>query len=348
MPMRSIALDRSVVPSPPLRVGLVGVGPVGREIARALSRKPWARLVAAVDVDPELQGQSLAKLAGLEEDPGVKVAGSLEGGVDVVAHATVSELERVAPQLTDLLESGVSVVSTCEELSFPLDPAPARGLDRAARVGGATLMGTGINPGFLLDVLPAGLTVACQEVRRVRAVRVVDAAERRGPLQEKIGAGLDPAEWRRRRDLGEIRHVGLPESARLLAAAVGWDDVEFDPESIEPVLADRTLTTEFLEVDADQAAGVRQRIVGSRGGREVLELELAMYVGAPEPHDAVSIDGVPPIEMVIEGGVHGDRATAGVVANMLPRVAVAEPGLCTMADLPTGAVLQETDRSPRA
>lgn len=335
----SLALERSVLPPRPLRVGIVGLGPVGREIASVVSRKRWARLVAAADVDPVLQGRPLAELAELSTHPDVRVAPGIEAEPDVVAHATVSSLERAAPQIEEILGMGAAVVSTCEELSFPVDPGLAGGLDAAARAGEAAVLGTGINPGFLLDVLPATLTVACQEVDRVRAVRVVDAAERRGPLQEKIGAGLPLDEWRRRRDDGEIRHVGLPESARMLAAAVGWEDLEFTDESIEPVVADEPVSTRFVEVDSGSAAGVRQRIRGRRSDRTVLELELAMYVGAERPRDAVSVDGLPPLELVVEGGVHGDRATAGVVTNMLPRVAAAEPGLYTMADLPAAGVL---------
>lgn len=337
--MSSLALAGSVTPAEPLRVGIVGLGPVGREIARALAQKRWARLVAAVDVDPSLQGADLADLAGLDADPGVEVTRELETRCDAVAHATVSELSRAAPQLAGLLESGITVVSTCEELSFPLDGDLARRLDEAAHRGGAALLGTGINPGFLLDALPASLAVACQEVQSIHAVRVVDAATRRGPLQEKIGAGLAPDEWRRLRDAGEIRHVGLPESARMLAAAVGWHGLSFTAETIEPVLADRSVETDHVRVAAGEAAGVRQRVAGRRGEEEILALELAMYVGAEEPRDQVTVEGVPPVEMVIEGGVHGDRATAGVVANMVPRAAAAPPGLVTMADLPVGAVL---------
>lgn len=337
MSPESLALDRSVVPARPLRVGLVGLGPVGLEIARALARKPWARIVAAADVDPSLQGEDLAALAGwpdAPEGPEVRVRPRLDAGCDVVAHATVSDLERATSQITDLLATGASVVSTCEGLAFPLEGDLARRLDQAAREADAAVLGTGVNPGFLLDVLPATLTVACQEVERIRARRVVDAGERRRPLQEKIGAGLDLDEWTRRRDEGEIRHVGLPESARMLAAAVGWTSVDFGDETIEPVVAEEAVTTEFVEVAPGQAAGVRQRLHGRRDGRRILELELAMYVGAERPADAISVEGIPPVEMVVEGGVHGDRATAGVVANMVPRIATWEPGLHTMADLP--------------
>lgn len=324
-------------PDGPLRAGVVGLGPIGREILRVLAAKPWAEVVAAVDVDPELTGRDAGEVAGLEDTLDVAVTSSLETDVDVVAHATVSSLVKAASQLEPLLRDGVSVASTCEELAYPLTPDPARRLEAAAREGRATVLGTGINPGFLLDALPAVLTVACQDVERIDALRVVDAAERRRPLQEKVGAGLSPEAWERRRDEGRIRHVGLPESARLLASALGWDDVEIGEELIEPVRAEDRVVTEHVEVEAGQAAGVRQVVTGARGGEDVLRLELQMYVGAARPRDAVEIRGTPPISMVIEGGVQGDRGTAAVVVNMLPAVARAAPGLTTMAELPLHA-----------
>lgn len=323
----------------PIEVTVVGLGPIGQEIVRVLARKDWARIVAGVDVDPDLQDRDVGEVAGLPAPLGIEVGGSLERDCHVAAHATVSDLERAADQVVPLLRRGISVVSTCEELSFPLDGATADRLDRAAREGEAGLLGTGINPGFLLDILPATLAVSCQQIEHVKASRIVDAGERRGPLQEKVGAGLALEEWRGLQEAGKIRHVGLPESARLLAAAAGWKGLEYGEESIEPVVAEEDVTTDVVRVRAGEAAGVRQVISAYRDDQEAIRLELAMYVGAQRPRDEVHIRGVPPVDMEIAGGVQGDRATAGVVANMLPRVTGARPGLLTMADLPVGAAL---------
>ena len=340
MPDDSLVESRAdPTPRDPVRIAVMGLGPIGREITRVLARKRWADLVAAVDVDPGLEERPLADVAELDREVGVRVTPSLDAECDLVAHATVSDLESATHQVVPHLEDGRSVVSTCEELAFPLDDRLARRLDEAGREGGSTVLGTGINPGFLLDALPAALSVSCQSVDHVTASRIVNASERRGPLQEKVGAGLGLDEWRRRRDRGEIRHVGLPESARLLASAVGWSGLTFSDEVIEPVTASRPVATDHVEVREGEAAGVRQLITGSRDGREVLRLELAMYVGAEEPGDAVKIRGVPPVDMTIRGGVHGDRATAAVVANMIPRALAAGPGLVTMAEVPLGASL---------
>lgn len=319
-----------------LEVGVVGLGPVGLEIVRALLRKPWARLVAAVDIAPEKQGRDAGELAGLGRSLGIAVTPALESSCDVVAHSTVSSLVQATSQLVELAERGCSIVSTCEELSFPLDEESARRLRDAAAANGVTILGTGINPGFLLDTLPLSVSVVCQEVGRIVARRVVDAGQRREPLQRKVGAGLELEEWRRLQAAGRIRHVGLPESLRLLAAGLGWTDLDFGEETIEAVVAQEDQRTEYLQVRSGQAAGVRQVVAATRDGREVIRLELEMYVGAKNPADSVTIDGTPPVNLEIRGGVHGDRATAAVVANMMPRVHRAAPGVVTMAELTVG------------
>ena len=227
------------------------------------------------------------------------------------------------------------MVSTCEELAFPDDTnaAVAAELHQQAVNAGATLLGTGINPGYLMDAWPLYMTVPCQTVRAIRVTRVQDASDRRGPFQRKIGAGLEESEFRRRAADGEIRHVGLTESARMIAAGMGWslDDLT---ETIEPIMASRAIETDHVSISAGQVAGVRQKGVGVAAGRPVITLEFRAAVGLGESYDAVSIDGVPPVEARIDGGVHGDLGTAAVVVNAIPRVATAAPGLVTMKDLP--------------
>jgi 4-hydroxy-tetrahydrodipicolinate reductase len=217
------------------------------------------------------------------------------------------------------------VVSTCEELSFPwtANPQLAAELDALARRAGVTLLGTGVNPGYAMDALPLMLTAPLAAVRAVRVLRVVDAGKRRGPLQRKVGAGLTPAEFEARVRAGSVRHVGLPESLHMLATGLGWQ-LDRTDDSIGAVLADQPISTEFVQVEAGQVAGVRQ----------VLNLELRMYVGAPDPQDTVEIEGDPPVRMTIAGGLHGDIATAAIAINAIPSVVRAAPGLASMSEVP--------------
>ncbi len=324
---------------PTLRVVQFGCGPIGCRIARLAATRPHLRLVAGIDIDPALHGRDVGEVSG-GAPLGAAIVGSWERLPDDAApalaiHTTGSSLQAVAPQLHALLREGVDVVSTCEELAFPADAnaeVAAELHDQAVKAG-VTLLGTGINPGYVMDAWPLYMTVPCQEVRAIRATRVQDASDRRGPFQRKIGAGLDESEFRRRADAGEIRHVGLTESAHMIAAGMGWSLDELT-ETIEPIMAPRALQTEHVSVAAGQVAGVRQEGVGIAGGRQVVTLEFRAAVGLDESYDAVSIDGVPPVEARIDGGVHGDLGTAAVVVNAIPRVAAAAPGLTTMKDLP--------------
>jgi 4-hydroxy-tetrahydrodipicolinate reductase len=244
-------------------------------------------------------------------------------------------LERAAPQLRQAIESGADVISTCEELAYPYHRHPelSEELDRLARQHEVTLLGTGINPGFVMDKLAITLMAACRRVERVRVRRVVDAALRREPLQRKVGAGLQRAEFDARVAEDKIRHVGLPESAAMIAHVMGLKPTEIT-ETINPVMANREVTTEFLMVKPGDVAGVEQVATVMADGEEKVTLELQMYVGAEAPVDEVHIEGEPEIHMAIAGGVHGDLATAAVVVNAIPAVLEAQPGLITMLDLP--------------
>ena len=322
-----------------IRVVCYGLGPIGIGIARLALARAGVEVVGAIDLDPQKIGRDLGALVGAA-DAGVIVSGDAAATLadarpDVVLHATSSALAKVAEQLAQIAKAGAQVVSTCEELAYPWTAQPqlAAELDATARRAGVTLLGTGVNPGYAMDALPLMLTAPCAAVRSVRVLRVVDAARRRGPLQRKVGAGLTPAEFEARVKSGLVRHVGLPESLHMLATRLGWQLDKMD-DSIAAVLADSAISTEFVEVAAGQVAGVRQVARGFIGGREVLNLELQMYVGAAEPRDSVAIDGDPPVQMTIAGGLHGDIATAAIVLNAASSVIRAAPGLASMAEVP--------------
>ncbi len=320
-----------------MRVVCFGLGPIGCEIARVAASRPDVEIVGAVDVDPAKVGRSLRAVAGAASE--VVVSASFDevaasGSVDALLHSTVSSLPLVWDQVAGPVGQGVSVISTCEELSYPrhTQGGTAREMDTAARASGARLLGTGVNPGFVMDILPLILTSPCQEVTRVHVERVVDAAGRRGPLQRKVGAGLSPEEFDTMVFAGTVRHVGLMESARMIVDGLGWQVDEWE-ESIEPVLAVRELRTDVATIRPGQVAGVRQTVCAFHEEGEKLRMDLSMYVGAADPHDRVCVSGSPDIDVLVRGGVHGDRATAGMVLNALPPLLLRPPGLATMLDL---------------
>jgi len=317
----------------PVSVAQYGIGPIGAEIARLLLTKPWVKVVAAVDIDPNKIGKDLGDVIGLGRNVGVKVTRDLQGKPEVVCHSTGSRLREVASQLKDLLERGCHVVSTCEELSFPLDQQIRADLQQTARSHNVTLLGTGVNPGFVMDKLPLTLTSVCQSIQAIEIIRIQNASTRREPLQRKVGAGMTKEEFRAAVQAGKIKHMGLRESLMLVGNGLGIEFDKVSDEKIEPIVAEREVVTQYLRVAPGQVAGVHQTIDGK--GKINISLELRMYVGAEDvAADRVIVHGVPDLDMTIKGGVHGDRATAAMVVNAIPRVISARPGVLTMDDIP--------------
>jgi hypothetical protein len=323
-----------------IRVVQYGVGPIGASIVRLMRQKQALVITGAIDKDPEKAGRDLGEVVGADDAPwGVTVSADpsdvLSHPTDVVVHATSSFLTEVAGQLMECLEAGACVVSACEELSYPFRKHPdlAAKLDEAAKESGVTILGTGINPGFVMDKLLLGLSAACQRVDHAKAVRIVDASKRRIPLQKKVGVGLTVEEFQQRVTEGSVKHVGLPESVAMLSDGLGLD-VDTITETVEPVIANEPVRTDSIEVQPGQVSGIRQIARGSSHGEEKVYLELNMYVGAPDPSDTIQLSGVPDLRMVIPGGTHGDVATASIAVNAIPALLAAPAGLRTARDLP--------------
>jgi 4-hydroxy-tetrahydrodipicolinate reductase len=244
-------------------------------------------------------------------------------------------MKRIVPQIEEVLAHGIPVVSTCEELSFPWKTAPrlAKRLDDAARAAGVAVLGTGVNPGYLMDALPVFLTAVCQEVRSVTVSRFQNAQFRRIPFQKKIGAGLSLAEFQQRIEDGSLRHVGLTESIHLIAHRMGWK-LDRTEDLISPVVAKQKIVTEAMTIPKGHATGVRQEGNGYVGGQALIRLIFQATVGEPASYDEVAIEGRPGIRSRIEGGVNGDVATCAITLNAIPQLLRSAPGLKTMVDIP--------------
>jgi hypothetical protein len=317
-----------------------GVGPIGAAIVRLMREKDAIEIIGAIDSDPAKAGRDLGDVVDGTDAPwGIQISDDAEAMLakspDVVIHSTSSYLPDVMDQLLACLAAECSVVSTCEELSYPFRKHPelSSKLDAEAKNSGVALIGTGINPGFVMDKLLITLSAASQTIESARAVRIVDASKRRLPLQKKVGAGMTELEFRAQVTAGIIKHHGLPESVAMVSDALGLG-VDKISETIEPVIARETVKTPFLEVAPGQVAGVHQVARGTAGGKEKIFMELQMFVGASDPGDTVEITGNPNLTMTIPGGTHGDIATASVVVNCIPAILDATAGLRTSRDLP--------------
>jgi len=321
----------------------VGLGPMGRLIANLILKRENINLRGAIDIDPRLRDKKLSKLLDIKNRPDIIIQSDLDAVLsrektDIVIIATSSSLKKVAPIIKRAVESGSNVISICEELSYPFQyyPQLSEELDALAKSNNVSIIGTGINPGYLMDLLPIVITAPCQKVESIKVTRMMNSAKRREPFQRKIGTGLTAEEFHHKISKKEITgHVGLKQSIQMIGAALNikYDElIEFPPKEI---ITEKEFTTSYGEkVLKGDVCGLQSKAVAKKEGKEIIFLNFIAYAGDHEEYDGIIIEGIPYIHQKIIGGVHGDLGTSAMVVNLIPKAIEARSGLLTMKDLP--------------
>lgn len=314
--------------------GLVLADP-GLELAGAVSRRASGR-----------ERPDVAEIAGLPRPTGVTAAPTLgeaadrAQGADLVLHATSSFVSEVAGELEACLDRGLDVITIAEEMAYPwaASPSTANHLDELARAARRTVLGTGVNPGFVLDTLIVALSGSAARVDSVYARRVNDLSPF-GPLVMRTqGVGLTPAEFERRvADGTVVGHIGFPQSCSLVAKALGVELTGIR-QAREPIVSKVRRETPHVVVEPGHVAGCRHVARGYVGDKIFIELEHPQQVRPEaegvETGDYIRLAGVPDLEVRTSPEIPGGLATAAMAVNMIPAVAQARPGLLTMLDLP--------------
>ncbi len=322
-----------------IRVIQYGLGPIGSAVARHVVEREGLELVGGVDVDPAKMGKDMGEVIGLGRRLGLAVEAKLaqvltRTGADVVLHTTSSYFDLFKEQIIEILEAGLDIVSTAEELAFPwlAHPQDGAAIDAAAKRAGKTVLGTGINPGFLMDSLPLYLTALCQRVDRIDISRVQNASARRGPFQAKIGSGMTVKEFQAKMDAGRMGHVGLPESVAMVFHTLGKQLARYE-SAVEPVVADKRVKTDYFDVEPGRVKGLKQVARGYTDAGEFLTLTFIAALDLENEADTIKITGKPNLEATLKG-TNGDIGTVAIAVNAIRRVKDAPPGLVTMRDLP--------------
>ena len=322
-----------------IKVVQIGMGPLGRKITGYILERKNLKIIGAVDKDPSLAGKNLGSLCSIPE-LSLLVSDSLKSLVntenpDVAVLTTVSGLDEITPQIEEITTFGLHVVTTCEELSYPWKtwPVLAKRIDEAAKKNNTAVLSTGVNPGFLMDFFPVTLSGICRKINRIKVSRIQNAAFRRIPFQNKIGAGLSLSEFEIKKQKGTLRHIGLTESIHMIGSRMGWD-IDRTEDILIPVVAEEKIETENMTINPGFAAGVQQIGKGFENGKEKITLVFRASVGEPASEDTIEISGEPDIVSTIKGGVNGDIATCAIITNAVKQIVNAEHGLRTMVDLP--------------
>lgn len=322
-----------------IKIVQIGMGPLGQKITKYISERENFEIVGAVDKDPVKTGRNLGELCSVK-NLNVVISNSLEfvmknNKPDVAVLATVSNIEKIVPQIEEIASFGLPIVSTCEELSYPWQTSPvlSKKIDTLAKKNNIAVIGTGVNPGFLMDSFPIFLTAICQRVDKIKILRIQNAAFRRISFQKKIGAGLSLTEFERKRQEGTLRHVGLTESINMIADRMGWKLNKIE-DILTPVVAKKRIVTNMMKIEPGYAAGVQQIGKGYVNNEEKITLIFCASVGEAQSEDTIEIFGEPNFTSTVKGGIDGDIATCAIIINTIRNVMKASPGLKTMVDIP--------------
>jgi 4-hydroxy-tetrahydrodipicolinate reductase len=329
-----------------------GFGTQGRWTVEVALSKKDVRLVGVIDNNPSLIGTDIGELLGIEEI-GIKISSPEEVisscKAEVVTHCTVTDLTKVFDQIKPCIEAGMSVISTSEDLSYPwlTHPQIAEKLDNLAKKHDVTVVGTGVNPGFIPDLLPLTLCGASREVERIEIRRVVDFSEYATIGPPYLGFGMSPEEYSKGVKDGVWTHgrgplPGRVQNIQLLAAALGWNLTKVVVE-YEPLLSKSFRKTPFgFDIEPGKVAGTIQKGSGYVGNEEKIRID-CFAVWSPdkeedglEPGNFIRIIGDPPHEMILTGGTtdRGGFVSAVRQVNLIPDVIDARSGLLTVRDLP--------------
>jgi len=333
-----------------IRVLVLGTGQMGAGIARLLLAKPGFALVGAFGRRAERAGMDVGAAIGLGRDLGIAVGVELAALIeraqpDIAIQATCSRLADAMGEITMLVRHGVHVISIAEEMAYPAcsSPAFAEELHWLAVSKGVAVLGTGVNPGFVLDLLVVTLSAVCADIESVAATRSNDLSPYGPSVLVSQGVGLSPQAFAQGvRDGTVVGHLGFPESMHLIAAALGWD-IERIEQTREPVVSRVRRETPLATVQPGQVAGCHHRAVAYCAGRAVITLDHPQQVHPQlegvATGDRIEIRGSPKVCLSGSPEIPGGQATVALAVNMVPRVMNAPPGLHTMLDLPVPAAL---------
>jgi 4-hydroxy-tetrahydrodipicolinate reductase len=328
------------------RIAVCGLGTIGSQVARLLiEHRKNVEIVGAASKDPSQVGRPLHEVLGLNSEGGPVVVDSvgvaIAGSPAAVVLATGSFLPDVIDDVLACARAGINLVSPCEELAYPFrrDPRLAAEIDAAAREGGATILGTGVNPGFIFDTLVATCSGVCWDIGGIRGRRVVDTVGFGANIHLRLGIGYTEAEFRAGHAEGTIAgHVGFPESIELVCERLGLRLDGPVTEEFEPFIAKTPAPTKYGEVEAGRTEGFVQRATGRVDGEELIRFELLLHLrpreAGYEPADTIEIDGRQPVRLILNPGMDAVVATSAELVNSLPAVIRAAPGLKTVKDLP--------------
>ena len=331
-----------------VKVAIWGFGAMGSGMAEVLLRKKGVDVVGVCDIHPDRMGKSMFEVLGVPKGDrkDVVIKGDItkvikKESADVVLLCTDSFTAKTFDKIKLIVELGINVVSTAEEMSYPKaqEPKLAAKIDKLAKANGVSVLGTGINPGLMMDLLAILMTGACTDVEYVKAERVNSLSPFGPAVMEEQGVGITLDEFNKQSAAGHLAgHVGFNESVNMICDAIGWKLDKPVEQTMAPIVSNVHRKTKYAEVLPGNVAGCTMKGYGYVNGKLAVEMihpqQIEPELEGTNTGDYVIIKGTPNVNLSNKPEIPGGIGTIAMCINMIPHVINARPGLHTMIDLP--------------
>ena len=336
-----------------IRVVTWGLGAMSSGIAKNLLDKEGIEIVGAIDRNDEMVGKDLGTFLGKNET-GIAISNEEDKVLDetypdLVVIATHSFLPVVFPQIIKSIKKNINVVTIAEEVAYPFynHPEESEIIDQMANKHGVTVLGTGVNPGFVFDQLVLNMTGSCLKVDKIEAQRINDLSPFGKTVMETQGVGTTVEEFNKGIEEGTIvGHIGFQQSIRMIADYLGWE-LDKIVEEREPIVSKTKRETNVVKVEPGMVAGCRHTGKGYIGDEAVIELihpqQILPEIEDVDTGDYIKIEGDPNINLSIKPEIPGGKGTMALACNMIPVINEWRPGLYSMADLPIPIALKDKE-----
>jgi len=331
-----------------VKVAIWGFGAMGSGMAEVLLRKQGVDIVGVCDIHPDRVGKSMFDVLGVSKGDrkDVVIKGDItkvikKQSADVVLLCTDSFTAKTFDKIKLIVELGINVVSTAEEMSYPKaqEPKLAAKINKLAKANGVSVLGTGINPGLMMDLLAILMTGACTDVEYVKCERVNSLSPFGPAVMEEQGVGITLEEFNKQSEAGHLAgHVGFNESVTMICDAIGWKLDKAVEQTMAPIVSNVHRKTKYAEVLPGNVAGCTMKGYGYVDGKLAVEMihpqQIEPELEGTNTGDYVVIKGTPNVNLSNKPEIPGGIGTIAMCINMIPHVINARPGLHTMIDLP--------------
>lgn len=330
-----------------VRVILWGLGAMGSGIARMLLSKKGFTITGVLEIDPTKVGKRLYEVLEMEPtaDNQTVISNKPEkiikkNAAEIAIISTSSLVKQVFPLIKMIVNAGIHVITTAEEMAYPkaANPDLTAEIDSLAKTNNVTILGTGINPGFIMDYLVIALTGVCEEITSLKISQINNLAPFGKKVMKEQGIGLKPEEFYNRvKDRTIEGHVGFLQSFGMFEEAlqIKLNNIE---QKKEPIVTNVPRTTKLVSVKPGEVVGCKQQGFGYKNDHLFIKMEHPQQINPEaeniETGDYILFEGVPNITLQIKPEIPGGIGTIALGVNMIPHVLNASPGLKTMLDLP--------------